>query len=214
VLTESRAIRIVIADDHPLVLDGLVYRLELSQQFSLVGCVNNIKEAKNVIGELIPDVVLMDFNMLTMGGAEIIRVFKKNFPTVKLLVLSACDDMRYVMRMIEIGARGYILKSASADEMLMAIKLIHQVGVYYNSASIVELLMSRKQKFIENSSLSSREHVILKLLSNGMSNKDMARELDISTRTVETHRRNIKLKLEVSTTPGLVRYAIDHGIAE
>ena len=94
--------------------------------------------------------------------------------------------------------------------MLMAVKAVYMGGIYY-SPSVAEILMSADQQNTDDT-LSSREQTVLKLLAQGMSNKEMARELDISIRTVETHRRNIKLKLEITTTPGLVRYAIDHGL--
>jgi len=206
----SEKIRVVIVDDHPLVLDGLVSRLERSQQVEVIGRASNGEEAIDVVGKLMPDVVLMDINMPIMNGVEAAEIFKEKFPTVKLLVLSMHDDREYVMNMARAGAKGYVLKSASADEMLMAVKAVHMGGIYY-SPSVAEILMSTEQQSSDDT-LSSREQVVLKLLAQGMSNKEMARELDISIRTVETHRRNIKLKLEISTTPGLVRYAIDHGL--
>ena len=207
--TLNEKIKVVIVDDHPLVLDGLVSRLERSQQVEVIGSAANGKEAIEIVGELMPDVVLMDINMPIMNGIDAAEIFKEKFSTVKLLVLSMHDDREYVMNMARAGAKGYVLKSASADEMLMAVKAVHMGGIYY-SPSVAEILMSAEQK--TDDTLSSREQTILKLLAQGMSNKEMARELDISIRTVETHRRNIKLKLEISTTPGLVRYAIDHGL--
>lgn len=159
-----------------------------------------------------PDVVLMDINMPVMNGVEAAEVFKENFPSIKLLVLSMHDDRNYVMNMARAGAKGYVLKTASADEMLMAVKSVHMGGIYY-SPSVAEILLSKDQQS-SNDTLSLREQGVLKLLAQGMSNKEMARELDISIRTVETHRRNIKLKLEISTTPALVRYAIDEGLVE
>ena len=208
--TVNEKIRLVIVDDHPLVLDGLVSRLERSQQVDVIGRASNGKEAIEVVEDVMPDVVLMDINMPVMNGIDAAEIFKEKFPTVKLLVLSMHDDREYVMNMARAGAKGYVLKSASADEMLMAIKAVNMGGIYY-SPSIAEILMSVDQQSSDDT-LSSREQVVLKLLAQGMSNKEMARELDISIRTVETHRRNIKLKLEISNTPGLVRYAIDHGL--
>ena len=202
-------IKVVIVDDHPLVLDGLVSRLERSQQVEVIGSAGNGQEAIEIVKQLLPDVVLMDINMPVMNGIDAAEIFKEKFPAVKLLVLSMHDDREYVMNMARAGAKGYVLKSASADEMLMAVKAVHMGGIYY-SPSIAEILMSTEQS--ADDTLSSREQVVLNLLAQGMSNKEMARELDISIRTVETHRRNIKFKLDISTTSGLVRYAIDHGL--
>lgn len=208
----AEKIRVVIVDDHPLVLDGLVSRLERSQQVEVIGLANNGVEAIEAVEKLMPDVVLMDINMPVMNGVEAAEVFKENFPSIKLLVLSMHDDRNYVMNMARAGAKGYVLKTASADEMLMAVKSVHMGGIYY-SPSVAEILLSKDQQS-SNDTLSLREQGVLKLLAQGMSNKEMARELDISIRTVETHRRNIKLKLEISTTPALVRYAIDEGLVE
>lgn len=202
-------IKVVIVDDHPLVLEGLVSRLERSQEVEVIGSAANGKEAIETVSQLLPDVVLMDINMPVMNGIDAAEIFKEKFPAVKLLVLSMHNDREYVMNMARAGAKGYVLKSASADEMLMAVKAVHMGGIYY-SPSIAEILMSTEQS--ADDTLSSREQVVLNLLAQGLSNKEMARELDISIRTVETHRRNIKFKLDISTTSGLVRYAIDHGL--
>lgn len=205
-------IKLVIVDDHPLVLDGLASRLERSEQVEVIAKASNGAEAIKIVEQLMPDVVLMDINMPVMNGIEAAEIFKEKFSSVKLLVLSMHDDREYVMNMAQAGAKGYVLKSASADEMLMAIKAVHMGGVYF-SPSIAQILTSKDNRR-HDESLSSREQVVLGLLANGMSNKEMARELDISVRTVETHRRNIKTKLDISTTPGLVRYAIDNGLCD
>lgn len=210
--TDSNKIKIVIVDDHPLVLDGLVSRLERSGQVDVVGRAGNGEEAIQVVEQLDPDVVLIDINMPVMSGIDAAEIFRERYNHIKLLVLSMHDDREYVVNMARAGAKGYVLKSASADEMLMAIKAVHAGGVYY-SPSIAEILLSAEQS-TQDESLTSREQVVLKLLAQGMSNKEMARALDISVRTVETHRRNIKLKLDISTTSGLVRYAIEHGLGD
>ena len=210
--SEKKKIKIVIVDDHPLVLDGLVSRLERSGQVEVVGRAGNGEEAIEIVEQLNPDVVLIDINMPVMNGIDAAEIFNERFGHIKLLVLSMHDDREYVVNMARAGAKGYVLKSASADEMLMAIQAVHAGGVYY-SPSIAEILLSAEQS-TQDESLTSREQVVLKLLAQGMSNKEMARSLDISVRTVETHRRNIKLKLDISTTSGLVRYAIEHGLGD
>lgn len=211
-MTQSNKISLVIVDDHPLVLDGLTSRLERSNQIDVVGQASNGQDAIKIVEQVMPDVVLMDINMPIMNGVEAAEIFKEKFNAVKLLVLSMHDDREYVMNMARAGVKGYVLKSASADEMLMAIKAVHMGGVYFSPA-IAKILASKPDSYTDDT-LSSREQVVLSLLANGMSNKEMARELDISVRTVETHRRNIKTKLDISTTPGLVRYAIDNGLCK
>ena len=211
-MTETEKISLVIVDDHPLVLDGLISRLERSNQVEVVGQASNGKDAIKVVEQVMPDVVLMDINMPVMNGIEAAEIFKEKFSSVKLLVLSMHDDREYVMNMAQAGVKGYVLKSASADEMLMAIKAVHMGGVYF-SPSIAQIL-TNQEIGTQDEALSNREQTVLRLLAGGLSNKEMARELDISVRTVETHRRNIKVKLDISTTPGLVRYAIDNGLCE
>lgn len=211
-MIEEEKISLVIVDDHPLVLDGLVSRLERSDQVEVVGLANNGEEAIKLVEHIMPSVVLMDINMPVMNGIEAAEIFKEKFPNVKLLVLSMHNDREYVMNMARSGAKGYVLKSASADEMLMAIKAVHMGGVYF-SPDIAKILASQPDSYMDDT-LSSREQVVLSLLASGLSNKEMARELDISVRTIETHRRNIKTKLDISTTPGLVRYALDNGLCK
>lgn len=211
-MNEQTKISLIIVDDHPLVLDGLTSRLERSQQIEVVGQACNGVDAIQLVEEITPDVVLMDINMPVMNGIEAAEIFKDKYPNVKLIVLSMHDDREYVMNMAQAGAKGYVLKSASADEMLMAIQAVHMGGVYFSPA-IAAILASKPAGYVDGA-LSSREQMVLSLLATGMSNKEMARELDISVRTVETHRRNIKVKLDISTTPGLVRYAIDNGLCK
>ena len=211
-MIEEEKISLVIVDDHPLVLDGLVSRLERSDQVEVVGLANNGEEAIKLVEHIMPSVVLMDINMPVMNGIEAAEIFKEKFPNVKLLVLSMHNDREYVMNMARSGAKGYVLKSASADEMLMAIKAVHMGGVYF-SPDIAKILASQPDSYMDDT-LSSREQVVLSLLASGLSNKEMARELDISVRTIDTHRRNIKTKLDISTTPGLVRYALDNGLCK
>ena len=208
----SDQIKVIIVDDHPLVLDGLVSRLARSGEIDVIGRAKNGEEAIACVEKLMPDVVLMDINMPVMNGIDAAEIFKEKFSNVKLIILSMHDDKEYVLNTARAGAKGYVLKSASADEMLMAVKAVYMGGIYYSEA-IAEILTSAKNE-PKDETLSSREQVVLSLLVQGMSNKEMARELDISVRTIETHRRNIKVKLEISTTPGLVRYALDHGIGD
>ena len=123
-MSSTDKIKLVIVDDHPLVLDGLISRLNRSQEIQIIGQASNGKEALEVVKSLSPDVVLMDINMPEMNGIEAAEIFKEKFPEIKLLVLSMHDDHEYVITLTQAGAKGYILKSASADEMLM-LSLIH-----------------------------------------------------------------------------------------
>ncbi len=202
-------IRTLIVDDHPLVRDGLRARFNRSDEVLVVGEACDGKQALEKVLELEPTVVLLDINMPTMNGMQAAEAILDVAPDVLILVLSMHDDREYVAQMLELGARGYVLKSASAEEMFNAIKAIHSGGIYY-SPSIAFTLATKPAP--ETHGLSDREQVILGLLANGLSSKACAAKLHISPRTVETHRRNIKRKLGLKSMPALIRYAIDAGL--
>lgn len=204
-------LRILIADDHPLVRDGLRSRLQRSEEMLVVGEACNGEEALDMVGRLLPDVVLMDINMPKLNGIQATEAILDGWPKTIILVLSMHDDREYVTNVISAGARGYVLKSASAEEMYNAIKAVHSGGVYY-SPSVATALMNEPAS--TTTSLTDREQHVLGLLANGLSNKEIARELDISTRTVETHRRNLKQKLNTRSTAELIRFAIDYGFGK
>jgi len=204
-------IRVVIVDDHPLVLDGLRDRLNRSDDIEVVGEANDGAKALDIVRERIPDVVLMDINMPKLNGIQSTQAILDLHPNTIILVLSMHDDKEYVTSAIESGARGYVLKSASAEEMFNAIKAVSGGGVYY-SPVVAELL--RNKSVSSADTLTEREQVILDMLARGFNNKQSAAALGISARTVETHRRNIKKKLGLRSTPALIRYAIDSGLGK
>lgn len=204
-------IRIVLVDDHPLVLDGLRARLSRSDDIEVVGEANDGANALAIVRELKPDVVLMDINMPSLNGIQSTQAILDLYPSTIVLILSMHDDREYVNSAIESGARGYVLKSASADEMFNAIKAVSGGGIYYSPA-IADQLTNKTASSVD--SLTEREQVILNMLASGLNNKQSAASLGISSRTVETHRRNIKKKLGLSSTPALIRYAIDSGLGK
>lgn len=206
----AKMINIMIVDDHPLVLEGLTSRLGSSSKIKIVARAVNGEKALERLGEIDIDVMLMDINMPVLNGIETAEIVKEKYPNVKVIALTMHDDREYVLNMARLGVKGYILKSSPAKQMLAAIDAVYNDGVYYSPEIAGILLETIDSSFDEG--LTSREQSVLRLLSSGLSNKQMARKLDISVRTVETHRRNIKAKLDISTTPGLVRYAIDHGL--
>jgi len=201
-----KLIRTLIVDDHPLVRDGLAARFARSDEVEVIGEACDGVEALSLVKELEPDVVLMDINMPNLNGIQTTESILDILPGVLILVLSMHDDREYVTSVIEAGARGYVLKSASAEEMFNAIKAVYHGGIYY-SPSIVDVLLQKTDESPDL--LTDREQVVLDLLAKGASNKESAKALGISARTIETHRRNIKKKLGLSTTSALIRYAID-----
>jgi two-component system nitrate/nitrite response regulator NarL len=202
-------IRVLIVDDHSLVVDGIKSRLQRTGHIEVVGEADNGVEGIALAERVRPDIVLMDINMPEMNGIVAAEILADRLSDIKLLVLSIHDDREYILDVARLGARGYLLKSASAEEMVTAINTVYNGGTHY-SREIAEILL--QQKHLRTSTLTNREQMIISLLAAGMSSKQMASELSISVRTVETHRRNIKQKLNIRSTPELVRYAIEFGL--
>ena len=202
-------IRTLIADDHPLVRDGLRARFIRSDTVAVVGEACDGQEALDMVIHLQHHVVLLDINMPVVNGIQAAEAIMDVAPNTLILVLSMHDDRQYVTQLIELGARGYVLKSASAHEMLNAIQAIHSGGIYY-SPSVADVIANKPDTAID--ALTDREQIILSMLAQGLSCKASAAKLDISPRTVETHRRNIKRKLEMKTTTELIRCAISSGL--
>ncbi|MGH1485669.1 MAG: response regulator [Cellvibrionaceae bacterium] len=203
-------IRVMLVDDHPLFREGISARLKMSEEITVVGEAENGKQALEKLDELNPDVVLMDINMPEMNGMDVLEVVAEMDLDTKFIMLSMHEDKEYILRVIRVGADGYMLKDVSGDEMIDAIKVVYR-GEKHFSQEVAAILAQQEIDKGENK-LTNREQLILRLISLGYSNKKIAQELNNSVRTVETHKRNITKKLGINTTSGLVRYAIEHGI--
>ena len=215
----DRQIRVLLVDDHPLVLDGINARLEGEISLEVVGSACNGKEALALAEQVKPDVVLMDVSMPVMNGFEAAECFRDQQPDVRVLILSMHDDREYIVKLIQCGASGYVLKDVSSTELIAAIETVYRGGTYFSSGASQSLFSQFDQDSLQSTEpeeepLTEREKDVLKLLAEGGSNKDVARKLDISVRTVETHRQNIKHKLNIQTAAGLARYAIEHHMVE
>lgn len=204
-------INLLLVDDHPLVRDGIRARLETEAGIHVLGEAQNGQEALTFVETQRPDVVLMDVSMPVMNGLDATKLFKVRYPEVRVLILSMHDSREYIMQLIQTGASGYILKDVSSGELIKAIETVFQGGTYF-SAGASQSLFHTQETFSGHTPLTPREKAVLKYLAEGHSNKAIARELDISVRTVETHRQNIKQKLDIHTAAGLARYAIERGI--
>ncbi|MBD5770979.1 response regulator transcription factor [Marinomonas colpomeniae] len=200
------SLRVLLVDDHTLVLDGLQARLELEGNIDIIGTASNGLEALEKAKALKPDLVLMDVSMPILNGLEATKRFKKEQPDIKILMLSMHNDKEYILSLIQSGANGYVLKDVSSEELVQAINTVHQGGTYFSSGAS-DTLFSQANLVEE---LTKRETSVLKELAMGFSNKEIALTLEISVRTVETHRQNIKNKLDIHSSAGLVKYAIEH----
>ncbi|WP_191600014.1 response regulator transcription factor [Marinomonas algicola] len=203
-----KTIKLLLVDDHVLVLDGLQARLELEDHIEVIGTACNGLEALNQADKLKPDVVLMDVSMPVLNGLEATKRFREEQPLVKILILSMHYEKEYILSLIQSGANGYVLKDVSSEELVQAITTVHQGGTYFSSGASAALFtdtLTTKQK----EPLTKREISVLKEVATGLSNKEIAQSLNISVRTVETHRQNIKNKLEIHSSAGLIKYALD-----
>ncbi len=200
-------IRILIADDHPLVVEGVRGVLETYDALQVVGTAANGEEALAAFDRETPDVVLMDLNMPGMSGLAATEILLERHPDARILILSMHDTPEYISTALRHGARGYVLKDVPTDDIVQAIEHVH-AGERYLCTGTAQVLSPETGR----EPLTSREQTVLLELASGKSNKEVARELDISVRTVETHRKNIKRKLDISSTAGLTRYAMEHGV--
>ncbi len=214
----SALIRVLLVDDHPLVIDGIQARLEDEGGIEVVGRASNGQEAIEAAHNLKPDVVLMDISMPVMNGLEATKVLQQQMPETRVLILSMHDNREYMVQLIQSGAKGYILKDVSAAEMVSAVETVYRGGTYFSSSASQTLFSQFDQPHMAEpasaSVLTPRESMVLKLLAEGSNNKEIAKALGISVRTVETHRQNIKSKLNIQTAAGLTRYAIENDLVQ
>lgn len=204
-------IRTLLVDDHPLVLEGVQSCLDGYGGIEIVGTAQDGAEAIGLAEALRPDIVVMDLNMPRMNGLDACEILRERLPATKLVVLSMHDSREYVETALEYGASGYVLKDSPTAEIAAAIQAVHAGGVFF-SARVSRHLRSDPRESQSTRTLTTREQSVLILLARGQSSKEIARALDISIRTVETHRKNIKRKTGHGSTAELTRYAIESGI--
>ena len=200
----SQEVKILLVDDHPLVRDGLRARLEAAPHLRVVGEAGSGQEALEQAGRCQPDLVLMDVNMRGGSGIEATAQLTARYPGIAVLILSMHDKPEYVSQAMQAGARGYVLKDAPGKDIVLAIETVMGGGIYY-SAALARQLAS---PLVADNQLTSREQEVLRHIAAGQSNKQIARELDLSVRTVETHRLNIKRKLGIEGQAELIRFAV------
>lgn len=201
-------IRVALVDDHALVRDGIKALLSVMPPLEVVGEAESGAEAIEMVGRCQPDLLLVDISLPDINGLELTRVLRSQYPSLKVLVLSMYDNYEYVSESLRSGASGYVLKNAPSREIIAAIEAISSGGTFY-SADIAQRLIADKNT---DNELTPRESQVLSKMAQGLNNKEMARELDISVRTVETHRLSIRRKLNIDKPAALVKYAIDHGL--
>jgi DNA-binding NarL/FixJ family response regulator len=208
----SRKIKLLLVDDHALVREGIRSSLVRYPSIKVVGEAGNGKEAVRMSHQLCPDIVLMDINMPEMSGVEATPLIRKQCPNTKIIILTVHDTKEYVSRLLRMGANGYVRKDTSPEELVRAIEAVAR-GEAFFSPSVSKLLL---QDYVEaaekpsdegHESISEREQQVLKMISEGKTSKEVAAELNISTRTVETYRVRLKRKLEARNVAELLKRA-------
>jgi two-component system response regulator NreC len=211
----------MLADDHAILRSGLSKLLSEEPDIEVVGEAENGREAVQKAPELNPDIVLMDIGMPVMNGMEATKQIKKRMPEVKVLVLTMHDNEEYLFQVLQAGASGYVLKKAADSDLVNAIHVVARGDcfLYPSAAKMVvedylEKLRSGQEPTSSYDTLTEREREILKLVAEGYTNREIAENLFISVKTVETHKSNIMEKLNLHKRAELVRYAIRKGILQ
>ncbi|MFU8835026.1 response regulator transcription factor [Roseovarius autotrophicus] len=204
-------IRIVIVDDHPMVVEGIQSILESYDDVEVIAAFCNGQDVIDRVADLAPDVILLDLNMPGLGGLSTTEILLERRPGTRILILSMHDSPEYISSALSHGASGYVLKDVPTEEIKHAIDAVMRGQRYLCTGAQGSLAPFTPP---EREQLTNREQTILLQLAQGKSNKEVALVLDISVRTVETHRKNIKRKLGISSTAGLTRYALEHGVLQ
>lgn len=203
-------IRLLLADDHPLIRAGFKSLLGKSERFEIVGEAENGKELIEMGNTLIPDIILSDINMPVMNGLNALEQLSKQQPSIKFVLLSMHEEREYILNALKIGASGYLLKNIERFELERAIFTVYEGGKYFSPA-ITNILAESfsKPDINESYDITPREKEVLELVANGNSTKQIADQLGISIRTVESHRINMLKKMKASNTAELIKKAID-----
>jgi DNA-binding NarL/FixJ family response regulator len=204
-------IRLVLADDHPMIRAGFKTLLSQSNDIEVAGEADSGQELMKVVSALKPDVALVDMNMPGMSGLEAMEKLHATFPEIKFVVLTMHEEREYVQKALKAGAAGYLLKNIDREELVSAIRAVFNGGKYF-SPEITSILADTVARPASTEEITPREKEVLELVATGHSTKQIADKLGISIRTVETHRINMLKKLEVNNSAELIRKAFELGL--
>ena len=212
-------IRVLIADDHALVREGIRRVLDDDPGFDVVAEAADGRQAITRVGETEPDVAILDISMPELSGLEAARRLRDEHPALKILILSMHDESEYVMRAVHAGAAGYLLKDDAGPALLrQAVRAVHAGDSFFSPAVATRLTDALRGGSSGAGDplelLTARELEVLRLVAGGNSNKQIATELGISRRTVESHRESLMRKIEIRTVAGLTRFALEHGLLD
>ena len=210
-------IKIVLADDHKIVREGLKNLLDKEWDIEIIGEADNGRAALQIVQNLDPDIIIMDIGMPQLNGIEAAKRIKEISPEIKIIALSMHSDKQFVTGMLQAGSSGYLLKDCAVDELVDAIRTVVDNKIYLSSeisGIVVNEYMQNLTKLDESnfSDLTDREREVLQLIAEGTTTKNISERLFISVKTVESHRKNIMDKLKLYTVPELTKYAIRSGL--
>jgi two-component system nitrate/nitrite response regulator NarL len=209
-MSRTSPIRVLLCDDHHIVREGIRSSLSDYDSVEIVGEASDGQGALEKTTQLKPEVVLMDLNMPVMGGLEATRLLCQRFPDIKVIALTVHESPEYVSEILNCGARGYLLKNTSPQELVAAIRAVMEGNAFFSPSvarTMLEQVRTGKTEQVER--LSKRELEVLRLIAQGATNKEIATSLDIGVRTVETHRARLMKKLNVKNAAALARTAFE-----
>ena len=218
-MAKNRPIKVLLADDHFLVRQGLRSSLSEYSQIQIVGEASNGREAVDKVRKLSPDVVLMDINMPEMNGLEATAALRKEGSGTRVLALTVHNNKQYILQIIRSGAQGYVLKDTSPDELVRGIKAVQNGEAFFSpsvSGIVLQLLRDEDRATSRDgatAALTQRETQIVKLVAAGKTNKEIAAELNVNVRTIETQRYQLMRRINVRNAAELTRFAIECGLA-
>ena len=214
-----KIVEILIADDHELILNGIKDMLKPFKHYRIVGKATNGKEAIEQAIKYTPDVIFMDISMPVLNGIEATKAIIEKLPDTKILALTQHEENEYVIQILKAGGSGYLLKNSKKDEFVEAIQTVLSGKKFFSRTiseqmfdSLLNIDTKKKEQEDVEILLTKREKEIIQKIADDMSNQQIADELHISLRTVETHRRNLMQKLKVKTVVALLKYAAQRGI--
>jgi two-component system, NarL family, nitrate/nitrite response regulator NarL len=218
----SNPIKLFVVDDHPIFIDGITGLLKDTPGFEIIGTAVNGKELLEKMADNMPDIILMDINMPEMDGIEATKEIKRIYPDVKVIMLTMFNDIRFIKELLEIGAKGYILKNISREDLIKAIQTVSSGKPFLDSAvqeKVISSMSAAEEEDIDDKeadamvqNITSRELEILQLIALGLTSQDISKKLYISKNTVETHRKNLLAKLNVKNTASLLKFAYKKGL--
>jgi DNA-binding NarL/FixJ family response regulator len=218
-MTPEPPIRVLVADDHTVVREGIRYVLEREPGFEIVAEAGSGSDVVALAEQCRPDVAVLDISMPGESGIQVAARLRQRLPETRILILSMYDNAEYVLESVRAGAHGYILKDTAATELRRAVRAVQEGEVFFSPpvasrlSAAVRGELAQEQRTSDLGSLTAREREVLQGIAQGHTNKEIAAALGISHRTVETHRESLMRKLRIRTVAGLTRFALETGLA-